>query len=309
MDGTSKGLYIDTTTNIQDATSEMTLRLRLKEEFSLCVGVLNKQTAQERKLKGSDIICDLLNQWETAEKKEMSTIHRLFFKKKFFDEPQKQVNDPVAANLLYHQGVHDVVLNLLPVTKEDVVTLGGLQLQVLHGDSSPDNKVLTSTNYLHWHVPLKMLKPWNHSEWIKNLLTAHESNRGKSPEQCKEEYLRILRKIPFYGSSLFFVELPMYDPSNIWMWLNKDGMFLTEEFSNEILQHWTYHQITNWSAPDGVFNINVGNLLKPKLRVFTTSQPEEIAEMYTYFMGLAKHKLARTETVARLPVGRRRAAF
>jgi hypothetical protein len=26
----------------------------------------------------------------------------------------------------------------------------------------------------------------------------------------------------------------MYDPSNIWLWLNKDGLHLTEEFSNVI---------------------------------------------------------------------------
>jgi hypothetical protein len=52
-----------------------------------------------------------------------------------------------------------------------------------------------------------MLKPWNSSEWIKNLLASYETNRGKSAVQCKEEYLSIVGKLPFYGSALFFVEV------------------------------------------------------------------------------------------------------
>ncbi len=60
---------------------------------------------------------------------------------------------------------------------------------------------------MHWYIPKTLLPTANPIEWISLLNREHENLKGKTPEECKEIYLKIVRKQPFYGAALFNVEV------------------------------------------------------------------------------------------------------
>lgn len=93
-------------------------------------------------------------------------------------------------------------MGLIPVTEDLAITLAALHIQVTHGDYSKENKILQSSQFLHWYVPLKLMEQSSTSngEWIKNVRKAHKLLSGKSADSCKLDYIQAIQNLPHYGA-------------------------------------------------------------------------------------------------------------
>lgn len=62
--------------------------------------------------------------------------------------------------------------------------------------------------FLHEYVPQKLLHIFARVEdWVPALRASHEVNKGKTPEQCKQEYVDHAKSLPLYGVSIYPCEV------------------------------------------------------------------------------------------------------
>lgn len=116
---------------------EIYSRLKLEDDegWVLCEATLGK----DRVLELDENLCDLMARWELE---NSISPPKFLWKKKYFNNPKRIPTNPEAFELIYHQAVHDVLLGLLPVSEEEALKLGVLQLQATHGDYSPDKRTI-----------------------------------------------------------------------------------------------------------------------------------------------------------------------
>jgi len=245
-----------------------------------------------------------MSNWEKIRKGTSSI--KLIFKKRYFGNPKQAVTDPVAFDLLFHQAVHDVITGILPVDREDATILAGFHVQILQGDAS--DKPITE-NFLHWHIPAQFLKKDDKKEWVYALNKQHATCRGMSVAECKEQYMNIVTKHPFYGASLFACE-QQRKPFKVWIYLTADGVSVTEECSDAILEQWKYNQIPSFTASDNIFSITVGALLmQQQRRIFFTNQAQEISQVMRAFSRQEKKQRDRASSVIAPPASLRQSSF
>jgi len=229
----------------------------------------------------------------------------LIFKKRYFGNPKQLVTDPVAFDLLFHQAIHDVVTGILPMDREDATILAGLHINVVQGE---DSKPITE-GFLHWHVPSQFLKKDDKKDWVYAVNKQRDTCKALSSAECKQQYMEIVTKHPFYGASLFAVE-QQRKPFKIWMYLTADGISVTEEASDSILEQWKYNQIPSFTAAENIFSITVGSLLmQQQRRIFFTNQAQEISQVMRAFSRQEKKTRDRARTVIAPPATLRQASF
>lgn len=134
MDGVSKGIYIESSTQVGEIIEEIYSRLKLEDDgWALCEATLGK----DRVLELDENLCDLMAKWDIENN---ISPPKFLWKKKYFFNPRKIPNNTQAFDLLYYQAVHDVLFGLLPVSEEDAMELGTLHVQATLGDYSPEKK-------------------------------------------------------------------------------------------------------------------------------------------------------------------------
>lgn len=115
-----------------------------------------------------------------------------------------------------------VLKSWYPVTKEQAIALGGLQLQAYVGDAGPVHTPGFLANDNNWknYVPKHLRHTMPVQQWevvrthahstssntaltdvcLQALLAEHTKHRGKNADHCMTEYLQIVFELPVYGS-------------------------------------------------------------------------------------------------------------
>jgi hypothetical protein len=154
------------------------------------------------------------------------------FKKKIFLDPKKETTDPAYAALEFHQAVYDVLMGFLPVTENVAVPLGALKLQLQIGDAPMDlakhplyfdayvgifaffslvNCCLCCNRAtLSHHLPPRLIQQLGVEKLVKMLVNAHATYRGKTKDECRTTYLRMVKRHKMYGATLFHVEVSSF---------------------------------------------------------------------------------------------------
>ena len=136
MDDSSKAFAITQETNAEEFRSMVVKRIDLKEDkyFSL----FEKKDQWERCLDADEKPAELMKEWDMDEKKG----EKFIFKKRIFlKDDEKEMQDPVAKDLIYIQAVSEVITCQYTVNMEDALKLSGLQVQVVYGDHNPSTHI------------------------------------------------------------------------------------------------------------------------------------------------------------------------
>lgn len=135
MDDSSKAFAITPDTDAEEFKQMVIKRIELRALD--CFALFEKKDQWERCLDPEERPAELMKEWNHDDKNE-----RFVFKKKIFlKDDDKEMQDPVAKDLVYIQAVSDVINSQYNVSLEDALRLSGLQVQVVYGDHNPTTHI------------------------------------------------------------------------------------------------------------------------------------------------------------------------
>jgi hypothetical protein len=288
LDGTSKAVYIDSATTVQEILSDIRGKFNLSPVLTDPWSLYEVAPAidYERPLREVENVCDLMAGWELFEKPKnlaKDVIFSLVFKKKVFMDPRRfEPEDSILFSLLYAQTADNVLKGKYPASIDTAVQLGGLVLQAAYGDYGPGQVALNEST-LSKFVPQPLLSQRMATDWIKQLSASWQKNAGKSERAAKRAYLEKVSEWELYGSAVFYARQKA-QPNDIALAINRDGIHILDRTTKQILKSHPYNSISNWSPSESAFTIIAGSLVKPMRLVFETHEAIHMSELFQAYI-------------------------
>lgn len=207
---------------------------------------------------------DLMKEWELDKKSKVPPSF-LFKKKIFLRDDEREMQDPVAKDLVYIQAVHDVITSVYNVTQEEALKLAGLQVQVVYGDHNPATHVpgfLTNNKDIQNFVPTELFAQRKPIAWEEAILKEHAKHKGVHPDEARSLYLNICKAFPLYGMTLFPPCKSSNNknlPSRVIIGVNFEGIHLLKVRNKEPISDHLYTEICSWASSSSTFGFEFGN--------------------------------------------------
>lgn len=231
LDGKVKALAIDPTTLAKDVASKVARKLNLRDNkgFGL-YEVIDDNVNEERCVVDTELVGDSMQRFEDMEKKGQKNC-QFVYKRKIFLNPEEEPTDPVLRDLLFHQAVHDIVHDKYPLVSErDAVKQASFQLQILWGDHDPTKDAvkqqLGTDAGLAKYIPRRLIAVNRLEQWQIEIGSFYSALQGRSREECKDHYMKYVKKWPLYGSSVFNVKQTARTtmPRDLWLAIGRDAV-------------------------------------------------------------------------------------
>ncbi|KAG6621319.1 Unconventional myosin heavy chain 6 [Phytophthora cinnamomi] len=208
------------------------------------------------------------------------------------------VDDETAADieLYYLQAVHNVLSGRYVCDLDVAVELAGYQMYCkLGNDNAP---ALTSlTNEVHDYIPGSLLSATNRGAVAERVLSSYKSftNRWcvQTTQQARLAYLRLCKRQPFYGLTLFHVRNYRQRASmssRVTLAINDTGIGILGSDNDEALVRFPYTDIASWGYSANSFVFVVVRGTEETEYSFKTAQGKSIndnvAAYVNYIMSL-----------------------
>ncbi|KAK2967152.1 hypothetical protein RJ640_026543 [Escallonia rubra] len=292
LDETFEEITYDMATTVVDAVEELAgiIKLSAYSSFSLfeCRKVVTGSKSPELGneeyigLDDNKYIGDLLAEFKAAKDRSKGEIlHcKLTFKKKLFRESDEAVADPMFVQLSYVQLQHDYILGNYPVGRDDAAQLSALQILVEIGFVVGPESCTDWTSLLERFLPRQIAITRAKREWELDILSRYRSMENLTKDDARQQFLRILRTLP-YGSSVFFSVRKIDDPigllpGRIILGINKRGVHFFRPVPKEYLHSAELRDIMQFGSSNTAvfFKMRVAGVLH--IFQFETKQGEEI---------------------------------
>ncbi|KAE9466294.1 hypothetical protein C3L33_01794, partial [Rhododendron williamsianum] len=200
-------------------------------------------------------------------------LRKLVFRKKFFRESDEAIGAPVFVYLSYVQLQNDYILGNYPVGREDAAQLAALQilLKMVMFDWASQ-----LDHFLPKHIAVN--RPIR--EWVSDILFRYRSMENLTKNEARQQFLRILRALP-YGHSIFFTVRKSEDPLGLLpgkftLAINNRGVHFFRLVPVEYLHSAELREIMQFGSSSTAvfFKMRVANVLQ--VFQFETKQGEEI---------------------------------
>ncbi|CAI5997557.1 unnamed protein product [Closterium sp. NIES-64] len=239
--------------------------------------VSNDYMGIDEKAYMGDVMAELMS---FREKSERQVQLRLLFRKKFFRENEEAITDQVFVQLSYLQAKQDYEEGNYPVPRDDVAQLAALQLIVDFGLLPEPEVTLDWQAQVERTIPVQFQPMRQKREWDMDVLTRYKALSHLTPEDARQQTLRIIRALPYGGSAFYHVrriEDPIgLLPGRVLIGINKRGVHFFRPVPKEYLHSAELRDIMQFgSSPAAVFFKMrvVGSL---HVFQFETTQGEEI---------------------------------
>ncbi|KAG2765762.1 hypothetical protein PC129_g3937 [Phytophthora cactorum] len=178
------------------------------------------------------------------------------------------VDDETAADvgLYYLQAVHNLLSGRYVCDLDVAVELAGYQLYCKLGNAQTPT-LSEITNDIHEYIPGPLLSASNRATIAEQVFASYDAFVNswcvQSTQQARLAYLRLCKRQPFYGLTLFHVrnsrQLAVL-PARVVLAINDMGISILGS-GDEVLALFPYADIANWgySANSFVFNVVRGN--------------------------------------------------
>ncbi|KDP24905.1 hypothetical protein JCGZ_24283 [Jatropha curcas] len=292
LDETFEEITYDMATTVADAVEELSgiIKLSAYSSFSLfecrkvVTGTKSPDPGNEEYIGLDDnkYIGDLLAEFKAAKDRSKGEIlHcKLTFKKKLFRESDEAVTDPMFVQLSYVQLQHDYILGNYPVGRDDAAQLSALQILVEIGFIGSPESCTDWTSLLERFLPRQIAITRGKREWELDILSRYRSMEHLSKDDARQQFLRILRTLP-YGNSVFFSVRKIDDPigllpGRIILGINKRGVHFFRPVPKEYLHSAELRDIMQFGSSNTAvfFKMRVAGVLH--IFQFETKQGEEI---------------------------------
>ncbi|KAH1206027.1 Kinesin-like protein KIN-14E [Glycine max] len=233
-------------------------------------------------LDANKYIGDLLAEFKAAKDRSKGEIlHcKLIFKKKLFRESDEAVTEPMFVQLSYVQMQHDYILGNYPVGRDDAAQLSALQILAEIGFLSTPESCIDWNSLLERFLPRQISMTRAKREWEYDILSRYRSLENLTKDDARQQFLRILRALP-YGNSVFFNVRKIDDPigllpGRIILGINKRGIHFFRPVPKEYLHSAELRDIMQFGSSNTAvfFKMRVAGVLH--IFQFETKQGEEI---------------------------------
>ncbi|XP_055971810.1 unconventional myosin-VIIa isoform X1 [Sorex fumeus] len=289
-DDTDEAFEVESSTKAKDFCRNISARLLLKssEGFSLFVKIADKVISVPE----NDFFFDFVRHLTDWIKKARpvkdgivpSLTYQVFFMKKLWTTtvPGK---DPMADSIFhYYQELPKYLRGYHKCTREEVLQLGALIYRVKFEE---DKSYFPSIpKLLRELVPQDLIRQVAPDDWKRSIVAYFNKHAGKSKEEAKLAFLKLIFKWPTFGSAFFEVKQttePNF-PEILLIAINKYGVSLIDPRTKDILTTHPFTKISNWSSGNTYFHITIGNLVRGSKLLCETSLGYKMDDLLTSYI-------------------------
>uniref|UniRef100_A0A8C8AIM8 Myosin VIIB n=1 Tax=Otus sunia TaxID=257818 RepID=A0A8C8AIM8_9STRI len=286
---TEQTFDVGTNTKIRTLCQKIASKLQLSswEGFSLFVKIADKVISQNE----ADYFFDSLRQvtdWNRRNKPgkdgATSVAYDVYFMRKLWLNVTPGKDLKADSIFHYHQELPKYLRGYHKCSKDEAVQLAGLIYKVRFNNDR--TQLATIPKILKELVPDNLLRAISLDEWKKSIIAAYSKHEGKTVDEAKIAFLKMIHRWPTFGSAFFEVKQtsePNF-PEIVLIAINKQGVSLIHQKTKDILTVYPFNKISNWSSGSTYFHMTIGNLVRGSRILCETSlmlKPVQIQKAFT----------------------------
>ncbi|XP_054243932.1 unconventional myosin-VIIa isoform X1 [Indicator indicator] len=289
-DDTDEAFEVESSTKAKDFCQNISNRLLLKssEGFSLFVKISDKVISVPE----GDFFFDFVRHLTDWIKKARpakdgivpSLTYQVFFMKKLWTNTTPGKDSMADSIFHYYQELPKYLRGYHKCSREEVLQLAALIYRVKFED---DKSYFPSIpKLLKELVPQDLLRQLSPDDWKRSIVAYYNKHAGKTREEAKLAFLKIIFKWPTFGSAFFEVKQttePNY-PEILLIAINKHGVSLIDPKTKDILITHPFTKISNWSSGNTYFHITIGNLVRGSKLLCETSLGYKMDDLLTSYI-------------------------
>ncbi|XP_042017387.1 kinesin-like protein KIN-14E isoform X2 [Salvia splendens] len=314
LDETFEEITYDMATTVADAVEELAGIIKLSAYSSFSLFECRKAVVSKSPDPGNEeyiglddnkYIGDLLADFKASKDRSKGEILqcKLIFKKRLFRESDEAIIEPMFVQLSYVQLQHDYVLGNYPVGRDDAAQLSALQILVEIGYVVSPETCTDWTSLLERFLPRQLAITRAKRDWELDVLSRYRSMENLTKDDARQQFLRILRTLP-YGNSVFFAVRKIDDPigllpGKIILGINKRGVHFFRPVPKEYLHSAELRDIMQFGSSNTAvfFKMRVAGVLH--IFQFETKQGEEICvALQTHINDVMLRRYSKARAVA-----------
>jgi myosin-7 len=289
-DDTDQAFEVSSSTRAKDFCKAIGQRLGLKsvEGMSLFVKIADKVISVPE----GDFFFDFvrhLTEWLKKTKQGPNAApgnltYQVFFMRKLWASAVVGADAQADAIFHYHQELPKLLRGYHKCSQEEAIKLAGLQYRIRFGEDKKEFGSIPSM--LREFVPHDLIKAQSADAWKKSIVGAFNKDAGKSKQDAKQSFLKIIARWPTFGSAFFEVKQstePKY-PENLLIAINKAGVNLIDKKNKEILATHPFTKISNWSSGGTYFHMAIGNLVRGSKLLCETTLGYKMDDLLTSYI-------------------------
>ncbi|XP_054649403.1 myosin VIIAa isoform X5 [Dunckerocampus dactyliophorus] len=289
-DDTDEAFEVESSTKAKDFCQNISTRLLLKshEGFSLFVKISDKVISVPE----GDFFFDFVRHLTDWIKKSRpakdgmvpSLTYQVFFMKKLWTSTVPGKDSFADSIFHYYQELPKYLRGYHKCSRDEVFQLAALIYRVKFEDDK--SHFPTIPKMLRELVPQDLIRQMSPDDWKRSVVAFFNKQAGKSREEAKLMFLKIIYKWQTFGSAFFEVKQttePNY-PEILLIAVNKHGVSLIDPKTKDILITHPFTKISNWSSGNTYFHITIGNLVRGSKLLCETSLGYKMDDLLTSYI-------------------------
>ncbi|XP_034723694.1 myosin VIIAa [Etheostoma cragini] len=289
-DDTDEAFEVESSTKAKDFCQNISTRLLLKspEGFSLFVKISDKVISVPE----GDFFFDFVRHLTDWIKKSRpakdgivpSLTYQVFFMKKLWTNTVPGKDSFADSIFHYYQELPKYLRGYHKCSREEVFQLAALIYRVKFEDDK--SHFPTIPKMLRELIPQDLIRQMSPDDWKRSLVAYFNKQAGKSREEAKLMFLKLIYKWPTFGSAFFEVKQttePNF-PEILLIAINKHGVSLIDPKTKDILTTHPFTKISNWSSGNTYFHITIGNLVRGSKLLCETSLGYKMDDLLTSYI-------------------------
>ncbi|XP_075329092.1 myosin VIIAa [Odontesthes bonariensis] len=289
-DDTDEAFEVESSTKAKDFCQNISTRLLLKspEGFSLFVKISDKVISVPE----GDFFFDFVRHLTDWIKKSRpakdgiipSLTYQVFFMKKLWTNTVPGKDSFADSIFHYYQELPKYLRGYHKCSREEVFQLAALIYRVKFEDDK--SHFPTIPKMLRELVPQDLIRQMSPDDWKRSVVAYFNKQAGKSREEAKLMFLKIIYKWPTFGSAFFEVKQTTEPnlPEILLIAINKHGVSLIDPKTKDILTTHPFTKISNWSSGNTYFHITIGNLVRGSKLLCETSLGYKMDDLLTSYI-------------------------
>uniref|UniRef100_A0A673Z6C1 Myosin VIIAa n=1 Tax=Salmo trutta TaxID=8032 RepID=A0A673Z6C1_SALTR len=289
-DDTDEAFEVESSTKAKDFCLAISARLLLKspEGFSLFVKISDKVISVPE----GDFFFDFVRHLTDWIKKARpskdgivpSLTYQVFFMKKLWTNTVPGKDSFADSIFHYYQELPKYLRGYHKCSRDEVFQLGALIYRVKYEDDK--SHFPSIPKILRELVPQDLIRQLSPDDWKRSVVAYFNKQAGKSREEAKLHFLKIIFKWATFGSAFFEVKQttePNF-PEILLIAINKHGVSLIDPKTKDILTTHPFTKISNWSSGNTYFHITIGNLVRGSKLLCETSLGYKMDDLLTSYI-------------------------
>eukprot|EP00057_Strongylocentrotus_purpuratus_P025453 XP_011679927.1 PREDICTED: myosin-VIIa [Strongylocentrotus purpuratus] len=288
-DDTDEAFEVDSGTRAKDFCRSISTRLRLvsPEGFSLFVKIVDKVISVPEGDFFFDFVRHLTDWIRKARPNRDGGVpltYQVFFMKKLWTNtvPGKDRNADIIFH--YHQELPKLLRGYHKCGKDEAAQLAALQYRVRFDNDKTEFQSIP--RLLKELVPADLQRVQSPEEWKRTIIGAYNKHAGKSQDDAKIAFLKIIYRWQTFGSAFFEVRQTSANhlPDILLIAINKHGVNLIDPRNKEPLATYPFTKISNWSSGNTYFHMTIGNLVGGTKLLCETSLGYKMDDLLTSYI-------------------------